>query len=274
MTAAIALLWNLRRIGTRWQAKNVPCASDVVVSRASLVGRRLASTIIALTILDIMTSAPPPDPAMVGLENQSLSGMGCMSPACLAFRVIGTVSFWLSTALINLVMANTVTLLSVLAGWTLPTVCPPLYGDLLESYSIRNFWGITGHADLATHYMSPKEQHQLASRYLRLWAAFAISGLVHHSSDLAMGVASSDAGALKFFLLQPIGIMLEDGIQALARHGSIPKFIRLMVGYFWVLLFLSWSTPTWFYPQQRLGIRSEDLLPIHVCTYWKIILPL
>lgn len=107
----------------------------------------------------------------------------------------------------------------------------------------------------------------MLSRYMRLFLAFLISGLIHHSSDLAMGIPRAEAGSLIFFLLQPLGIMLEDAFQALARQVPISRSLGSMeriVCYLWVVMFLAWSTPTWFYPQQRLGIDPANLLPFSV----------
>ncbi len=103
------------------------------------------------------------------------------------------------------------------------------------------------------------------SRYTRLLLAFLTSGLIHHSSDLAMGIPRAEAGSLVFFVLQPLGIMLEDGMQTLARRVPASRGrgrVKRIVGYLWVVVFLAWSTPTWFYPQQRLGIDPAELLPL------------
>ena len=107
----------------------------------------------------------------------------------------------------------------------------------------------------------------MLSRYMRLFLAYLISGLVHHSSDLAMGIPRAEAGSLIFFLLQPLGIMVEDAMQALTRHVPTSRslgWVRPIVGYTWVVVFLSWSTPKWFYPQQRLGVDPADLLPFRI----------
>ena len=82
-----------------------------------------------------------------------------------------------------------------------------------------------------------------------------------------MGIPRAEAGSLMFFLLQPLGIMLEDGMQALTRQIPSSSFlgrVQRVVGYVWVMAFLAWSTPTWFYPQQRLGIDPANLLPFRV----------
>ena len=82
-----------------------------------------------------------------------------------------------------------------------------------------------------------------------------------------MGIPRAEAGSLIFFLLQPLGIILEDGMQNLTRHIPASRslsMVQRVVGYLWVIIFLAWSTPTWFYPQQRLGIDPANLLPFRI----------
>lgn len=140
----VALLWNLRRVGTRWQVKNIPTSlssGPASWSRAQFLLRRLTTTMFAYLVLDIMISGPSPDSVLVSPQKETLFQLGVLSLEDIVFRIIGTVSFWLSTALINLAMANSVAILSVLAGPSSPADCPPLYGPIGESYSIRRFWG-------------------------------------------------------------------------------------------------------------------------------------
>ena len=140
-------------------------------------------------------------------------------------------------------------------------------------YEFRTFWHqclrqvLNGHADVIADSIFNIPRATILSRYTRLFLAFLISGLIHHSSDLAMGIPRAEAGSLVLFLLQPLGIMLEDAVQTLTRRvptsGSLCR-VRRAVGYIWVVVFLAWSTPKWFYPQQRLGIDPGNLLPIRI----------
>ena len=140
----IALLWNLRRVGTKWEVKNIPASSSsksASWSRARFVLRRLTTTLFFYLVIDIMISGPSPDLVLVSPQKETLFKLGCLSLEDVVFRTIGTVAFWLSSALINLIMINSVAILSVLTGLSSPMDCPPLYGPIGEAYSIRRFWG-------------------------------------------------------------------------------------------------------------------------------------
>ena len=141
---AIALLWNLRRVGTRWQVKNIPASSNSgpkSMSRLRFVLRRLTTTMFAYLILDIMISGPSPDLALLSPQKETLFKPSDLSMEDVIFRTIGTLSFWFSTALFNLIVTNGATIISVLSGLSTPVDCPPLYGPIGEAYSIRQFWG-------------------------------------------------------------------------------------------------------------------------------------
>ena len=140
----LALPWNLRRVGTKWQVKTIPVTSNcdpTSNSRLRFVLRRLTTTLIAYLIMDIMISGPTPDPVLVSPQKGALIKLSGLSTDDVVFRTIGTISFWLVTALFNLVLTNGVAILCVLSGLSSPADCPPLYSSISEAYSIRQFWG-------------------------------------------------------------------------------------------------------------------------------------
>lgn len=53
-----------------------------------------------------------------------------------------------------------------------------------------------------------------ASRYSQIWVAFAVSATIHHVG--AITGFFEDNGFLQaiFFMIQPLGIMFEDGVKA------------------------------------------------------------
>ncbi|KAK0118739.1 hypothetical protein ONS95_007626 [Cadophora gregata] len=273
----VLMLWNLRRIGTRWIVKNTPAGPKQ--SRAGFVWRRATATIVAYLVLDAMVSAPVPDVALFSIQKQTLWDLRTLTCEDYVFRTIATASFWVSVALLLFIINNCGALLSVICLRCSAGDCPPLFGSFADVASIRQFWGavwhqclravLTGHADLLADSVFRIPRKTALSKYTRLWLAFLISGLIHYISDIAMGVEPSQSGSPVFFALQAFGISVEDGFQALVsrcrwnERERIRKSGRSLIR-IWVIGFLVWSTPTWFYPQQRLRIDATSLLPIRV----------
>lgn len=86
--------------------------------------------------------------------------------------------------------------------------------------------------------------------------AFAISALIHHGSDMAIGIPKSEAGQFKFFFSQAGAIIFEEAVQTVYRVLSrksastslLPRTAPLALGYIWVISWLLWITPVWSYP--------------------------
>lgn len=77
---------------------------------------------------------------------------------------------------------------------------------------------------------------------------------------MGASIPLSESGALRCFCAQALGIMLEDGAQEVYRRfGGKPGLLSRIVGYIWVLAFLSWSTAAWQYPA-TLVTKKEDVL--------------
>ena len=141
--SAIGLLWNMRRVGTQWQAKNVPSTkTQQPTSPFNFIIQRLVTTLLAYLFVDIVVSLPPPPLAMLTVEKASLfKGVGGLDVSDIIFRITMTASFWLITAVLNLFMTNTGAILSVLLGLCQPEDCPPLHGSFVEAFTVRRFWG-------------------------------------------------------------------------------------------------------------------------------------
>ena len=112
-------------------------------------------------------------------------------------------------------------------------------------------------------------KHPMLARYAKILATFLISGLMHLLADLAVGMSFSDTGSVRFFCTQALGIVIEDGVQAVSRSmrgvGGAGWRERSL-GYVWVVAFLAWSTPAWLYPAIRLnqGGAKDGILPFSV----------
>jgi hypothetical protein len=83
---------------------------------------------------------------------------------------------------------------------------------------------------------------------------------VHFVSDYAKGLSWEQSGGVRFFCTQALGIMIEDGVQAVYRSasgekkdGQKDKVWKRVMGWFW-------STPAWFFP---IAV-GERLIPMSI----------
>ena len=118
-------------------------------------------------------------------------------------------------------------------------------------------------------------QSTFAGRYARILMTFFISGVLHLSADITVGIALGESGAIRFFCTQALGIFLEDGVQALHRQLILKRTVKTslrsrsvarMIGYVWLGTFLAWSTPVWAYPAMRRnrGVAEDRVLPFSI----------
>lgn len=155
----------------------------------------------------------------------------------------------------------------------MPSVC------IFEESSLtgihRVFWHqvmrqrLSALANLGTYHVLCLRKNTLLARYVFLFTAFAASGLFHGSSDIGAGIKWEENGAMRFFVTQALGIMVEDGVQA-AFRARIAKRRRgqnesmsVAVGYAWVVIWISWTSPAFFYPKmsKQTGSEWDELMP-------------
>lgn len=68
--------------------------------------------------------------------------------------------------------------------------------------------------------------------------------------------------------MQAIGIMMEDTVQAIyrwyygqKRSAASPRGWKCVLGFVWLLLWLTWTTPVWIYPTAQRS-SGQPILPI------------
>ncbi|CAI6084213.1 unnamed protein product [Clonostachys chloroleuca] len=275
-THAAGILWNMRRIGTRWQVKTATSTSHQ--SRADFVFRRVATTLGTYLVVEFLVSMPPPDPSLVQISKATLFLLHELHAGDVIFRVSMTIGFWISVGVLVLCMNNLGAIFAVLLNISSPEDSLPVFGSFLDAFTVRRFWGVTwhqmfrslltGHADLIVDNCLPfLSRHSLISRYTRLAIAFFISGAIHYRADQLMGVPNSENGAIIFFMLHALVIMAEDTIAPVVS-AVLSLSIRRVLGLFWVLIFFVWSTPTWSYANATSGNDAASLLPVRLIGPW------
>ena len=121
--------------------------------------------------------------------------------------------------------------------------------------------GLQGFSEFTTHDVLQLPHQGLLQRYTKIFCSFALSGTMHIFADAGGGLSMSQSGALHFFCIQALGIMIEDGVQAIWRdrfRSTTGRFERV-VGYAWVLFFLVWTSPVWVF-SVSLNMRKEDAM--------------
>ncbi|KAG6328925.1 hypothetical protein ID866_10164 [Astraeus odoratus] len=175
---------------------------------------------------------------------------------------------------------NTLAVVAVATNLHQPTLWPPPFGHLKDAYTIRNFWGRVWHQFMryrltvfgphlcGKHRMRDSTSSTGSSvqngseswvrSYCRICNAFICSAVLHMCGDAILqikiwknGIANPLSSipvvigfSAPFFLLQPVGILIEDGGMVLGRRlGLKASTWTKVVGYVWVLTWMTITLP-------------------------------
>ncbi|KAF4958081.1 hypothetical protein FSARC_11117 [Fusarium sarcochroum] len=268
---AAGMYFNLRRVGARGE---ISMKHRRAMTRARLVYAKIAEILVLYLVIDAAMSGPPPENHLVTREKQTLFRLSNLSLEDVAFRFFSTLGYWLVTFVCNRLNHACAAVVSLTIGLSQPEDWPHLNGPMSACYTVRGFWGkfwhqlfrkeFTSWGDLLPDKIFRLRRGTLLSRYTRLFLTFLVSGLMHHSLGHLYSFAADDTFASeRFYTLQAVGIAFEDAVQALTADIPLPMSVRRVVGYIWVLVFLSWSTPTCSYPSMRVGDIGQ-MVPFRV----------
>jgi len=139
---------------------------------------------------------------------------------------------------------------------------------------------LVGSATFFTHGVFRQKKGTLVARYLNVTFPFLLSGILHTVLDTCGGVAQSEARTWVFFVLQAVGIMMEDSVEAAycwlfaSKTGEKIVYPELklwhkIVGYVWVYLFMVWTTPAWSFANIRHADPEHNyILPFSVVGWF------
>ncbi|EOD45306.1 putative tri7-like toxin biosynthesis protein [Neofusicoccum parvum UCRNP2] len=165
---------------------------------------------------------------------------------------------------------NAVSIIAVATLLNSPADWPPYFGTVADATTLRDFWGkywhsglrnpMVANANFVTYDLLRLSRGTLAARYLSIFLTFAISGAIHHLVDSIAGVPAAENTTADLFLMQAVGITVEDftvwlferrfakvqDAAAARKHG----WARVL-GYVWVCAWLVWVTPPMSYSHIR-----------------------
>ncbi|KAK0114838.1 hypothetical protein ONS96_013320 [Cadophora gregata f. sp. sojae] len=133
-----------------------------------------------------------------------------------------------------------------------PVDWPPIFGCFKrDAWSIRKMWGSCWHqmmrrpcaeAGRITKLVCGFRTGSFASRYSQIWVGFAVSAAIHHAGAIVGMFEDNGWWQAVYFMRQPLGIMIEDGVIGIGRRCGIrPSRWTKALGFLWVLGWFSWS---------------------------------
>jgi hypothetical protein len=78
------------------------------------------------------------------------------------------------------------------------------------------------------------------------------------------------SGALQFFSIQPLGIVIEDLILSRLhlvpgiKQKRPPAIIQRCIGFAWVGLWMAWTAPAYLYPIMNKSGSDDGVAPISI----------
>ena len=114
-----------------------------------------------------------------------------------------------------------------------------------------------------------KGSGSLLARYIYITSVFAVSGIFHTLSDISQGIRLRDSGAMRFFLFQAAGIMIENVFHAVLsktrvlphnRQGRFWRFVKRVSGHLWPVAWLVWTSLVWLYMSMQRD-KGEPIIP-------------
>ncbi|KAF8216594.1 membrane bound O-acyl transferase family-domain-containing protein [Mycena galopus ATCC 62051] len=160
-------------------------------------------------------------------------------------------------------------LLFVSLGLWDPHDCPDLFDSWRHAYTVRKFWGkfwhqilrrlLLSHSRLLAHRIMRLQPGSTMSAYIQLFAAFFLSGLIHYIGQYMLlrdSLNPLPKGPLIFFLSQAVVITLEDIVIAAGKELGLKSRVWKVVGYVWVLTWLTLSVPVWMDKQVAAGFMD------------------
>lgn len=279
-------LWNNPRlVGTPIEVRGVPNTvteiSKLVLARA---GKLLAYWILWHYIQPLIFPGlfMPIQVSEFGVEYESivrrliLSGFG----PPVAAREVGMRSvwaiLWASGAAVLIDAAHAMLSILCVAIFKIdePTDWPPMFGSILEAYSIRRFWGHFWHKIIVQPYtqfgklysrkilrLSPRSG---GDKVCVVFIIFLLSGVAHAAVGYQLGDRCGWVQDIVWFCSNAIAgageLFATALLQRLAKRTGIRLQYRALstaVGFAWVFLFFFWSVPKWQYPKLRCAIEQE-----------------
>jgi len=113
---------------------------------------------------------------------------------------------------------------------------------------------------------------------MNVLVVFLFSGALHVALDTVQGIPAEESGAMLFFAIAPLGLMVEDGVKAFMRlsgggssdgvkeskGGPLPLWQKA-IGFLWTMAWLG-ITSTWYFYPQMVRPQNQALVPYSLAS--------
>ncbi|KAJ6035709.1 hypothetical protein N7499_002836 [Penicillium canescens] len=149
------------------------------------------------------------------------------------------------------------------------SVAGAIWTQILPTFWHQLFrWPMQGISSFVCRDILHLPRPSLIERYANIVVVFVISATLHLAIDSRAGIMHPQTGALRCFLIQPLGIMLEDGAQAIYRrvHGGAATYNKWtkLAGYIWAWAFLTLVAPLYNVPLFRYEDPNRNGVPLPI----------
>ncbi|THD00160.1 hypothetical protein EYZ11_000351 [Aspergillus tanneri] len=234
---SFAIAFNYRRINTPWQIAKLPRFDESNPRYVPTRGKfllvcvmKLCVAVVFLSLFIIDANDPYLPGAIGGLAHRDsvlLPWVYAASTRRAIIQMCFVISFGVVCRATIVAGYNLMAIVAVAGRIYDPVEWPPIASSLTEAYSLRRLWGtawhqtlrelLTSNADVITSSLLRIPRDSKWARYPRVVIAFVLSGLFHTGMDVAFGISLDDSGALRFFFLQAVGILVENAFQSVFR---------------------------------------------------------
>ncbi|MCJ1352564.1 MAG: hypothetical protein MMC33_002548 [Icmadophila ericetorum] len=286
-------VFSSRYCGSPYEVPHVPPFDyknpTYVPSRVEFFRNKAQIILLSYVSLDLVEATARPELNRILFAPQRIAFLDVnnLSIEHLAIRIISTLGFWAVFYNIIQLLFSASAIILVATDIDDPKDWPPIFGQWSEVYTLRGFWSYFWHQLIRSRFVVLPElivykifrlrRGRLLTRYTNLFLVFLASGIFHLLIDIAQGLPFAESGSIKYYCLQALGIMLEDGVQAVYRSlyglkrdaAQPPSLIVKLVGYAWVLSFFVLFTPMWLYPTayRNNGEEIDRILPFSIINY-------
>ncbi|KAI8631572.1 membrane bound O-acyl transferase family-domain-containing protein [Xylariaceae sp. FL1651] len=259
---------------TNWPVKNIPPFYQrdphYVPSKVAFLIRNSLKCIIYIDLLRLTSRLgnPEDNPILFSQDHVPFfQRLGDISSTELQTRVLGVLGYWTIQYMVISVLYSTLAILAVVLGLSAVSEWPPVFGSVVDSWSLGQFWGCFYHqlvrrgcssiGHFVFHHCLGLKRGGFLTRYIFITLVFTVSGIFHLLSDIPQQIPMSESGAMQFFCMQGLGIMFEDAIHTLFQKligeskNKVLIATKRLGGYIWVVAWLAWTSPIWIYPAMR-----------------------